>query len=599
MKAYLILFPLLVLSLLCQGQSVGIGTPTPNASAILDVTAGNKGVLFPRLSLASSTDAVAVPSPATYLIVTNTNSALPDGAGLYINMGTPAAPNWVKIGGASSGSNAWSLTGNAGTVDGTNFIGTTDNVPLTVRVNNQKAGRIDNNLLNTFWGYQAGNSNIPGNGNTGIGGYALYSNTGLYNTANGAQALFFNTTGTSNTANGYFALLKNNTGNNNTAIGMQTLQNNTTGYSNVAMGVSALFTNTTNSNLVAIGDSALFNNGNGGILNTAIGSKSLYSNTTGRDNVANGYQSLQNNLTGVENTAIGTYSLYSNTSGLDNTATGWRALHENNGNTNTADGLAALELNTLGNENTATGFVALRQNEIGNYNTAIGAYALISNKTGNNNTGIGNEADVSTGNLTNATAVGYKATVDASNKIRLGNTSVTVIEGQVAYSYPSDARFKYNIKTNVPGLDLIKKLTPVTYYFDDIKLTEYTKTGVLNNTFAKNISYDGNKQLHTGFLAQDVEKIAMDLGYEFDGVHAPANDKDHYSLAYSQFIMPLVKAVQEQQVIIEKLTKQVEQSEIPMMIGKQQIIIEDQQKQINKMDKQIEELVNAVKALKK
>lgn len=36
-----------------------------------------------------------------------------------------------------------SLSGNAGTVDGINFIVTIDNVPLSVRVNNQQAGRID------------------------------------------------------------------------------------------------------------------------------------------------------------------------------------------------------------------------------------------------------------------------------------------------------------------------------------------------------------------------------------------------------------------------------------------------------------------------
>ena len=59
------------------------------------------------------------------------------------------ALSWVA---SSSG---WGLLGNAGTVDGTNFIGTTDNVPLNFRVNNFKAGRIDwdLNIANTFYGY--------------------------------------------------------------------------------------------------------------------------------------------------------------------------------------------------------------------------------------------------------------------------------------------------------------------------------------------------------------------------------------------------------------------------------------------------------------
>ena len=181
-----------------------------------------------------------------------------------------------------------------------------------------------------------------------------------------------------------------------------------------------------------------------------------------------------------------------------------------------------------------------------------------SNITGSNNTAIGRGTDVTTNNLTNATAIGYNAKVNASNKVRIGNSSVTVIEGQVAYSFPSDSRFKYNIKNNVPGLDFIKKLQPVTYYFDNEKLDEYTKTGVLNNSLAHNVAYTGEKEIHTGFLAQDVEKVAKEMGYHFDGVHAPTNDKDHYTLAYSQFIMPLVKGMQEQQAEIETLKKKIE-----------------------------------------
>jgi len=42
---------------------------------------------------------------------------------------------------------------------------------------------------------------------------------GIFNTANGFQALYSNTTGFQNTANGYRALYNNTTGNNNTALG--------------------------------------------------------------------------------------------------------------------------------------------------------------------------------------------------------------------------------------------------------------------------------------------------------------------------------------------------------------------------------------------
>jgi hypothetical protein len=46
-------------------------------------------------------------------------------------------------------------------------------------------------------------------------------------------------------------------------------------------------------------------------------------------------------------------------------------------------------------------------------------------------------------------------------------------------------------------------------------------------------------------LAQDVEKAAKDLNYDFSGVDAPKNDKDLYALRYAEFVVPLVKAVQE------------------------------------------------------
>ena len=56
----------------------------------------------------------------------------------------------------------------------------------------------------------------------------------------------------------------------------------------------------------------------------------------------------------------------------------------------------------------------------------------------------------------------------------------------------------------------------------------------------------------TGFIAQEVEQAAKEVGYDFDGVQLPKNDHDHYTLGYSTFVVPLVKAVQEQQAMIEE-----------------------------------------------
>src|SRR5204863_6379656 len=51
--------------------------------------------------------------------------------------------------------------------------------------------------------------------------------------------------------------------------------------------------------------------------------------------------------------------------------------------------------------------------------------------------------------------------------------------------------------------------------------------------------------IYTGFIAQDVEKAAKELNYDFSGVDAAKNEHDLYGLRYASFVVPLVKAVQE------------------------------------------------------
>lgn len=61
----------------------------------------------------------------------------------------------------------------------------------------------------------------------------------------------------------------------------------------------------------------------------------------------------------------------------------------------------------------------------------------------------------------------------------------------------------------------------------------------------------------TGFIAQEVAIAAKAAGFDFNGLHVPENDNDNYSLSYDKFVVPLVKAVQEQQVIIEDQNKKI------------------------------------------
>jgi len=341
-------------------------------------------------------------------------------------------------------------------------------------------------------------------------------------------------------------------------LGFNTLGNNTTGSGNTAVGHNALQANTVDYN-VAFGYRALALNSTG-VLNTAHGTEALTANTTGFSNTAVGRSALLTNTTGNSNTAVGALALVAATTANDNTAVGTATLGAaTTGASNTAVGAWSLVLNNTGAANTALGVNTLRNNTTGSGNTAVGGSSLLSNINGTNNTTIGFFADAGA-SLTNATSIGANAKVDASNKIRLGDNNVTVVESNGVFNTVSDGRFKYNIKEDVKGIDFIMQLRPVTYQFDAKKQEDFTK-GLINaaqlNSHAIPAAYnESNNIKRTGFIAQEVEKAAQKTGYDFDGVKTPATDKQYYSLSYASFVVPLVKAVQEQQQTIETLKKQ-------------------------------------------
>ncbi len=451
---------------------------------------------------------------------------------------------------------------------------------------------------NTANGNGALFSNTTGVANTAIGYLSLYSNnTGNANTANGFEALKNNTTDTNNTAIGAYALRNNTKGSNNTANGAYALQNNIEGLRNTAIGAYALRNNTKGNYNTANGAYALENNTEGnhnsansnyalnkntiGNDNTAIGSQSLYANTGGRDNTAIGKNALYNNISGFYNTATGKEALFSNTTGGSNTANGYWALKSNksSGNTangywaladnssgsyNAANGYWALVNNTTGSYNTANGYSALFKNTAGNDNTAIGRMALYTLISGNNNTAIGRSADISSSSFSNTTALGYGATATASQRVRIGNYQVLRIGGNVGWTNLSDGRIKENVQEAVPGLSFISELRPVTYTLNTKKQDEITMQAMPDSIKEKRMLSDeeyleSSSIVRTGFIAQEVEAAAQKVGFDFDGVSAPENETDLYGIRYAEFVVPLVKAVQEQQEMIDKQTATIEQ----------------------------------------
>ena len=65
MKKRCLLFLFVLTSFAVTAQNVGIGTSTPNASAQLEITSTNKGVLIPRMSTSQIN---AIVNPAKGLI---------------------------------------------------------------------------------------------------------------------------------------------------------------------------------------------------------------------------------------------------------------------------------------------------------------------------------------------------------------------------------------------------------------------------------------------------------------------------------------------------------------------------------------------------
>jgi hypothetical protein len=372
----------------------------------------------------------------------------------------------------NGGTGQWSLTGNAGTVSGTNFVGTTDAQAFDIRTNNILRTRIT--TKGQIETYNTGQSTFLGEG------------------AGASDDLSLN-------------------------------------------------------------------------LNTFVGYRSGFSNDVGVYNTAIGYKSLYTNTDGDYNTALGLLALYGNTLGGNNTADGYLALGENStGSLNTASGSFALQHNSTGYHNTAAGFNASLNTSTGFENTSVGSNSLVANTTGSYNTALGYNTGSNSANLFNTTCIGIDATATASDMVRIGNVYVNSIGGQVGWTTLSDGRFKENVKEDVPGLSFITKLRPVTYRVNRERVNDFLGVNERRSKLAANAApLQSNRpaEVATGFIAQEVEETAHAIGFDFSGVDSPKSEKDMYGLRYAEFVVPLVKAVQEQQRMIQELKKRIEELE--------------------------------------
>ena len=119
-------------------------------------------------------------------------------------------------------------------------------------------------------------------------------------------------------------------------------------------------------------------------------------------------------------------------------------------------------------------------------------------------------------------------------------------------------RDKYDIRETILGLDFINKLKPVDFKWDYrtayITYEEVEETDLSGNII-KNIKKikkekDGSmkrNRYHHGFIAQDIQELIKDTNIDFGGFHDAkiTGGDDELSLGLSEFISPMVKAIQE------------------------------------------------------
>ena len=109
----------------------------------------------------------------------------------------------------------------------------------------------------------------------------------------------------------------------------------------------------------------------------------------------------------------------------------------------------------------------------------------------------------------------------------LFRADISSVDG--AYTQSSDSRLKKDIESMEPVLNKVAQLKPVTFHYND---------------------FVGNGPKSTGFIAQDVELLFPDLVRE--------GDDGYKGLVYDGFAVIAIKAIQEQQKIIDDLLKRIE-----------------------------------------
>lgn len=510
-------------------------------------------------------------------------------------------------------------------VDGTNnlFVGINSGTVIDLGYGNsffgRDAGAVNTNgYANSFFGDKVGTANTVGHNNSFFGRESGIANTtGNFNSFFGSRAGESNTTGDRNSFFGHDAGNANTTGNWNSFFGKDAGNANTTGGFNSFFGSSAGKSNTASSNSFFGSFSGQENTT--GNYSAFFGINAGRKNTTGSWNSFFGADSGEQNTTGQSNSFFGKQSGDGNTTGSSNTFLGERAGDSNiTGSQNTIIGSIA----DVGSEDltNAIAIGAFAQVDTSN-SMVLGSINGVNFATADTNVGIGTTAPTErlhiaansgrilmgdAGCSSGVTAIGFASTLSGcenyaiagtSNNtyintppggsifFRQGNTTRvrinsngTLFLGTISTAgatslclnasneigiCSSSIRYKSNIENFNSGLELIKKLRPVSFSWKD------------------------GGMLDLGLVAEEVNAVEPLLATRKDG--------QVEGVKYDRIGVVLVNAVKEQQAQIERqkgeIQRQNQKTEVLQdQIDKQNEIIKKQTGQLQSQQTEIDEL---------
>jgi hypothetical protein len=442
------------------------------------------------------------------------------------------------------------------------FVGFGTGVSITTGGNNAFFGASSGDStttgsLNSFFGSNAGQSNVSGGNNSFFGYHSGFNSTGNNNSFFGSNAGTNNSSGFNNaifgkdagfnlgTSNnnaffGYIAGFSNSTGNFNSFIGAGSGQSNLSGASNAFVGYNAGRDNTGGNNNTFLGYTAGLNNDNASG-NSFVGSGAGGNNTTGNNNVFVGLDAGVTNDTGSKNTTLGANANVFGSNLNNSTAIGANA---------TVGQSNALILGSINGVNNATadtkvGIGTIYPSERLTIETASNSYGWVHTQgtitMGSYVGGTGGQpyggwiGTKSSHPLSFFTGGGGAAmTLETSGFLRLNNVDIggsgpsLCINNSNHISFCSSSlRYKTNVASFTPGLNMVQQLRPITFDWKD----------------------GGGHDL--GFGAEEVAKVSDLLV-----IHNKQGQVE--GVKYDRISAVLVNAVKEQQDQISSQQDQIE-----------------------------------------